>query len=57
MAPEREEVVGCALAVVEIFTAPVVDPRLRVWLRVVQDGNAVLQRTPVRAELSVALAP
>ncbi|HVG95749.1 MAG TPA: hypothetical protein VNK05_02475 [Chloroflexota bacterium] len=57
MAPEHEEVVGCALALVEIFTAPVVDPRLRVWLRVVQDGNAVPQRTLVRAELSVALAP
>ena len=55
MAPEREEVVGCALEAVEIFTAPVVDPRLRVWLRVVQDGNGVLHRTPVRAELSGAL--
>jgi len=55
LAPEREEVVGCALAAVEIFTAPVVDPRLRVWLRVVQDGNGVLHRYPVRAELSGAL--
>ena len=55
LAPEREEVVGCALAAVEIFTAPVVAPRLRVWLRVVQDGNAVLHRNPIRAELSGAL--
>ena len=52
VAPERQEVVGCALAAVEIFTASVVHPRLRVWLRVVQDGNGVLHRTPVRAELA-----
>jgi hypothetical protein len=53
--PEREEVVGVALGAVEIFTAPVADPRLRVWLRVVQNGNGVQHRQPTRAELSGAL--
>jgi hypothetical protein len=32
---ERGEVAGCALAAERLFTAPVVDLRLRVWLRVV----------------------
>jgi hypothetical protein len=30
LAPEREEVVGCALAADGLFTAPAVDLRLRV---------------------------
>jgi hypothetical protein len=52
---EREEVVSCALDAAEVFTAPVVDPTLTVWIRVVQDGNGVRHREPVRAELAGAL--
>jgi len=50
--PEREEVVFAALEAVELFTAAVVAPWVTVWLRVVQDGNGVAHRLPVRSELT-----
>jgi hypothetical protein len=51
----REEVGFGALDGAEVFTAPVGDPTLTVWIQVVQDAYGRLHRSPARAELAGGL--